>query len=338
MRRFGTLAIALGITIILAGCGGRTVDEDLLPTRVPTFGPADFAVTLASTPAPPPTDTPLPPTPTSLPVVELATAEPDETVTPAATETLTPTVEAEATAAPDETVTPAATETLTPTVEAEATAEPDETVTPAATEALTPTVGAEATAEPDETVTPAATEELTPTVEAEATAEPDETVTPAATETLTPTVQAGVLLPSPTPARATNTPTPEAVSTEPASEAAAGQDPALDGLPDNLLAAMADADPARGEQLTLTNGCIGCHALNPNQVMAGPTWHNVGETAATRVEDQSAATYLYNSIFHPNDYVVEGYMPNIMLQIYEQTLSDQDVADIISYLLSLQGE
>jgi len=31
-------------------------------------------------------------------------------------------------------------------------------------------------------------------------------------------------------------------------------------------------------------------------------------------------------------------MPNIMLQIYEQTLSDQDVADIISYLLSLQGE
>ena len=135
-----------------------------------------------------------------------------------------------------------------------------------------------------------------------------------------------------------STPTPAATPTEPAPEAAAEQDSTLDGLPDNLLAAMADADPARGEQLTLTNGCIGCHALNPNQVMAGPTWHNVGATAATRVEGESAALYLYNSIFHPNDYVVEGYMPNIMLQIYEQTLSDQDVADIISYLLSLQGE
>ncbi len=101
---------------------------------------------------------------------------------------------------------------------------------------------------------------------------------------------------------------------------------------------MTDADPARGEQLTLTNGCIGCHALNPNQVMAGPTWHNVGATAATRVEGESAALYLYNSIFHPNDYVVEGYMPNIMLQIYEQTLNDQDIADIIAYLLSLQDE
>jgi len=308
MRRFGTLAIALGITILLAGCGGRTVDEELLPTRVPTFGPADFAVTLAATPAPPPTATPLPATPTSLPVVELATAEPE------------------------------ATEVLTPTVEVTATDEPDETATPVSTETLTPTVEATATDEPDETATAAATETLSPTVEATATDEPDETVTPVATEALTPTVEAGGLLPSPTPSRATNTPTPEATSTEPASEAAAEQDSTLDGLPDNLLAAMADADPARGEQLTLTNGCIGCHALNPNQVMAGPTWHNVGATAATRVEGESAALYLYNSIFHPNDYVVEGYMPNIMLQIYEQTLSDQDVADIISYLLSLQGE
>ena len=278
MRRLGTLAVALGITIILAACGGRAVDEELLPTRVPTFGPADFAVTLAATPALPPTVTPLPPTPTSLPVVELATAEPE------------------------------ATEVLTPTVEAEATVEPTDTET------------------------------LTPTVEIEVTAEPDETVTPAATEALTPTVEAGGLLPSPTPSRVSSTPTPAATPTEPAPEAAAEADPALAGLPDDVLAAMTDADPARGEQLTLTNGCIGCHALNPNQVMAGPTWHNVGATAATRVEGESAALYLYNSIFHPNDYVVEGYMPNIMLQIYEQTLNDQDIADIIAYLLSLQDE
>ena len=302
MRRLGTLAVALGITIILAACGGRAVDEELLPTRVPTFGPADFAVTLAATPALPPTVTPLPPTPTSLPVVELATAEPE------------------------------ATEVLTPTVEAEATVEPTDT------ETLTPTVEIEVTAEPDETVTPAATEALTPTIEATATAEPDETVTPAATEALTPTVEAGGLLPSPTPSRVSSTPTPAATPTEPAPEAAAEADPALAGLPDDVLAAMTDADPARGEQLTLTNGCIGCHALNPNQVMAGPTWHNVGATAATRVEGESAALYLYNSIFHPNDYVVEGYMPNIMLQIYEQTLNDQDIADIIAYLLSLQDE
>ena len=326
MRRLGTLAVALGITIILAACGGRAVDEELLPTRVPTFGPADFAVTLAATPALPPTVTPLPPTPTSLPVVELATAEPE------ATEVLTPTVEAEATVEPTDT------ETLTPTVEIEVTAEADETVTPAATEALTPTVEIEVTAEPDETVTPAATEALTPTVEATATAEADETVTPVATEALTPTVEAGGLLPSPTPSRVSSTPTPAATPTEPAPEAAAEADPALAGLPDDVLAAMTDADPARGEQLTLTNGCIGCHALNPNQVMAGPTWHNVGATAATRVEGESAALYLYNSIFHPNDYVVEGYMPNIMLQIYEQTLNDQDIADIIAYLLSLQDE
>ncbi len=56
-----------------------------------------------------------------------------------------------------------------------------------------------------------------------------------------------------------------------------------------------------------------------------------------RVEGESAALYLYNSIFHPNDYVVEGYMPNIAPDL-RADLERPDVADIISYLLSLQGE
>jgi hypothetical protein len=72
-------------------------------------------------------------------------------------------------------------------------------------------------------------------------------------------------------------------------------------------------------------------------MMVGPTWYNLAETAATRVPGQSAEAYLYNSIIHPNDFVVQGYLAGIMLQTYEQTLSDQDLADLITYLLTLHA-
>jgi hypothetical protein len=45
--------------------------------------------------------------------------------------------------------------------------------------------------------------------------------------------------------------------------------------------------------------------------------------------------YLYTSITNPNAYIVEGYQPNVMIQTYGQTLSDQDLADILAYLLTL---
>ncbi|OUC05851.1 hypothetical protein RY27_24690, partial [Litorilinea aerophila] len=110
------------------------------------------------------------------------------------------------------------------------------------------------------------------------------------------------------------------------------------GLPEDLKAAMADADPARGQQLTLQNGCVGCHSLDPNQPMAGPTWHNLDETAATRMPGKTAAFYLYDSIVNPNDYIVEGYPPNLMIQTFAETISTQDLADIIAYLLTLKDQ
>ncbi len=109
-------------------------------------------------------------------------------------------------------------------------------------------------------------------------------------------------------------------------------------MPAEFLTALDAADPARGEQLALQNACIGCHNLDPNMVMAGPTWYAMAATAAERVEDQDATAYLYNSIVHPNDYLVDGYAAGIMLQNYGDTLSDQDVADLVAYLLTLQAE
>jgi cytochrome c551/c552 len=148
--------------------------------------------------------------------------------------------------------------------------------------------------------------------------------------------------PEATPAPATTpgaetTPEAEAATGNAATEDAATEDAAPASiLPPGFEQSLAAADPIRGQQLTLSNACIGCHAMDPNQVMPGPTWNKMAVTAATRVEGQTATEYLYTSIIHPNDYVVEGFMTNVMLQTYEQTLSQADLADIIAYLLSLK--
>ncbi|MBX3000779.1 MAG: c-type cytochrome [Caldilineaceae bacterium] len=175
------------------------------------------------------------------------------------------------------------------------------------------------------TVEPAVEPTLTPEV---ATPAPVATDTPVASPTPTETaVPVATATPIPT---ATPTPT-ERVEPIIIEEAESE-------LPPNIAAALAQANPVQGEQLILSNGCTACHSMQPGVVQVGPSWYNLAGHAETRVEGQSAELYLYNSIVHPNDYIVEGFMPNLMPQLYEATLTDQQIAHMIAYMLTLRGE
>ena len=244
-----------------------------------------------------------------------------------------PTYTTEASAAVAEAApTEAAAEAATDTETASAAETPAEAV--AESDAASQDQAAGAAAE--NTTEPAATEAAT------ATATPEPTATPAPTEAAEPTATvAPTATPEPTtPPEPTATPEPTAAPDSAADSGvdSASTDSEFAGVPEGVAALIPNADVARGEQLTLQNACIGCHNLNPDLPMAGPTWHNVAETAATRVEGENAPAYLYNSIVHPNDYVVDGYAPGVMIQTYGDTLSDQDLADIIGYLLTLKGQ
>lgn len=331
MNRF-VVGIVIGTLVLTLAACGRKVDEELLPTRVPTLAPDAFAVT----PLPAPTATPAP----------VAAAETN------AAAALT-TTQAGTTAEP---VTAPITEASTTTETAEAT-EPAETAPtdssglaagasvtatePTADEALTSGQLVTETATMTETAAMTESEEINaaetpatasllptptpePTAAPEATAEPTATVEPTAEPTVEPTATA----------EPTAEPTVEATT---APVAPAGNE-AVTELPAAVEAALANANVTRGQSLTLSNACIGCHSNDAKQMMVGPTWHNIGETAATRVEGESAEVYLYNSIVHPNAYLVPGYLAGIMIQTYGQTLSDQDIADLIAYLLSLKGQ
>lgn len=112
----------------------------------------------------------------------------------------------------------------------------------------------------------------------------------------------------------------------------------LAGLPADLAAALTAASPEKGVSLATAQGCIGCHQLDPNNQVVAPTWHNIGDMAVGRVAGVSPAEYLHQSIINPGAYIVANYQGGIMPATFSEKLSTQDLADIIAYLLTLNGQ
>lgn len=111
-----------------------------------------------------------------------------------------------------------------------------------------------------------------------------------------------------------------------------------EGVPADLAEAIANGNVDNALTLVAARGCIGCHQLDPANQLVAPTWHNVGDTAVSRIPGMSPAEYLHQSILKPNDFIVEGYLANIMPQTYGDQLTTQDFGDIIAYLLSQNGQ
>jgi cytochrome c2 len=103
-------------------------------------------------------------------------------------------------------------------------------------------------------------------------------------------------------------------------------------------------DPVRGEALYKQNpvgaasspGCMTCHSLEEGQDLVGPSHFAVGAAAASRVSGQSAEAYLREAIVDPDVYVVEGYSKSGMIRSYGNELTDQEIEDMVAFLLSLK--
>lgn len=104
-------------------------------------------------------------------------------------------------------------------------------------------------------------------------------------------------------------------------------------------------DPARGEQLAASLGCTACHITTPT----GPAWlpsadqPGIGTRAQTSFSQEGytgkaldAFQFLFESIVNPNAYITPGFAAGLMPGTYGDTLTEQDLADLIHYLLSLK--
>ena len=114
--------------------------------------------------------------------------------------------------------------------------------------------------------------------------------------------------------------------------------------PESAAVLTLTGDVQNGEQLfnAATHGdanlasCALCHSLEEGKKQTGPSLFGVGTRAETAVSGQSAEQYLYASIVNPNELVVGDFYSNVMSSQYADVLSDQDIADLIAYLLTLE--
>jgi len=115
------------------------------------------------------------------------------------------------------------------------------------------------------------------------------------------------------------------------------------GAGDGDGGAEAVGDPANGEELFMMNtigannapGCITCHSLEEGVTQVGPSMAGMGEEAEEEGEAEglSAAEFIRQSIVDPNAVVTEGFSAGIMYQNYEQDLTEQQINDLVAFLL-----
>jgi cytochrome c551/c552 len=102
-------------------------------------------------------------------------------------------------------------------------------------------------------------------------------------------------------------------------------------LKDRADALLVDADPERGAALVVTYACTSCHREGAANGIA-PAFEGIAARSAERDLQLSAAAYIYQSIAQPGAFLVEGYV-NAMPQNYGTRMTDQEMGDVIAYLL-----
>ena len=231
--------------------------------------------------------------------------------------------------------TPEATAVVTEEAVAEATEDP----TPEATAVVTEEAVAEATEDP----TPEATAVVTEEAVAEATEDP----TPEATAVVTEEAPAEEVVEEVAEETDVDDETAEEVVEETAEEIveeAPAEDDFVTVAPEDdpvfLFVRLADVEQGEALFYEPINGlaCSSCHYVDSTEMLVGPGQLNIIDRAGDRVSGEGPYTYLYNSIRHSQDYIVEGYPPNVMPNYGEDVLTDEEVYHLVAYLASLTDD
>ena len=97
-----------------------------------------------------------------------------------------------------------------------------------------------------------------------------------------------------------------------------------------------DESASRGMVLADSNGCLACHTIDGTP-STGPTWKGVAGSSRPLETGESVVAddlYLFRSITDPGSQVVAGF-DNVMPATYGDTLSDQEISDLVEYIKSL---
>lgn len=104
-----------------------------------------------------------------------------------------------------------------------------------------------------------------------------------------------------------------------------------------------DSQSTEVHPLFMERGCIACHVVEPGQEpTVGPSLVGVATRSAETIQSptytgqaETPEAYIRESILTPKIYVVDGYAP-LMPGTYAASLSEEDLDELITYLLTLK--
>ena len=170
----------------------------------------------------------------------------------------------------------------------------------------------------------------------------------AATPALEPT-KAEAASPTDPPPEPTDPPSPTA-TTEPTEMPTPTSEPEPSPAPEerpDITIALPEGDPVRGRKLALKWRCFTCHVTGD----VGPRlWNDQGGPAFLDLADEHLSNpaytgfastpeeYLIEAIIDPSVYIVAGDWEYKMDEVYDEELDDQDLADVIAWILTIDEQ
>jgi cytochrome c oxidase subunit 2 len=96
-------------------------------------------------------------------------------------------------------------------------------------------------------------------------------------------------------------------------------------------------DPATRGQKTAEINCKACHSIDGKEGI-GPSWKGLFGRQVVLADGTTVTAdeaYIRESIIDPSAKIVKGYQ-NIMPSTFKDTLSDQQISDLIAYIETLK--
>lgn len=108
--------------------------------------------------------------------------------------------------------------------------------------------------------------------------------------------------------------------------------------PEPLIPLADESTPeGRGRVVFVTAGCNACHTISGLSTGAvGPVLDGLASRAGDTVAGLTAEEYIRQSTLDPSAYVVEGFEDGLMPQTFGETLSEEQLIDLIAFLLTLE--
>jgi mono/diheme cytochrome c family protein len=98
--------------------------------------------------------------------------------------------------------------------------------------------------------------------------------------------------------------------------------------------AMSPEEAAGSAIFTGKGGCVGCHTAGFGGGATGPNLSHIGTEGATKKPGMDAEAFIRESIVQPGAYVEAGFPNGIMPTTFGQTLTPQELDNLVAFLLS----